>query len=100
LLTYQKRAERGVPNCVEHHGWVSFGNPFAKNASNPAVNVVHDKRRSPKVSNNILEEQLHCRWFACIARVSANTLRLLKILQDRFVRIPRCDGDTHAVFRE
>ena len=75
---------------------VGFGNPLAKDAGHPAVDVVHDERRSPEVSDDILEQQLHGRWFACIARVSAHAVRLLQILQDRFVRIPGCDADTHA----
>ena len=100
LLADQKRAERRVPKCVERHARVGFGNPLAKNAGNPAIDVVHDKRRRPKVSNNILEQQLHGRRFACIAGVSAHAVRLLQTLQHRFVRIPGCDGDTHAVFRE
>src|SRR6516225_6041629 len=58
LLTHQKRAECGVANCIERHARVSVRNPFTKDASNPAVNVVHDKSRSPKVSNYILEEQI------------------------------------------
>jgi hypothetical protein len=32
----------------------------------------------PKISNNILEEQLHRHWFAGTARVSAHAVRLLK----------------------
>jgi hypothetical protein len=50
--------------------WIGFGNALAKNAGNPAVDVVHDKRRSPKLSNDIVEQQLHGRWIACIALVS------------------------------
>jgi hypothetical protein len=61
---------------------------------------MHDQRRSPEVSHDILEQQLHGRWFACIARVSAHAVHLLQILQDRFVRIPGGDADTHAAFRE
>ena len=56
LLTYQKRAERRVLKCGKRQGWVGFGDPFAKNAFNPAINVVHDQRRRPEISNNILEQ--------------------------------------------
>ena len=66
----------------------------------PAVDVVHDQCRRPEVSNNILEEQLDGRWIARIACVSAHAMRFFKIQQDRFIRIPCCDGDTHPVFRE
>jgi hypothetical protein len=61
---------------------------------------MHDKTRSPEVSNNILEQQFHGALIACVARVSAHAVRFLETLQDRFVRIPGCDTDTHAVFRE
>ena len=100
LLTHQKCAECRVSKRVERHARVGFGNPLAKNARHPAVDVVHDECRRPEVPNNILEQPLHGRWFACIAGVSANAVRLLEILQDRFVRIPGGDGDTHAAFRE
>jgi hypothetical protein len=61
---------------------------------------VDDQRGSPKVSNNLLEEQLHGGRFAGIARVAAHAMRLLEILQDRFVRVPGCDAHAHTVFRE
>jgi len=100
LLTHQKRAERRVPNRVECHIRFSFGNLLAKNARNPAIDVVHDKRGSPKVANNILEQHRHGRWFARIARVPAHAMGPLQILQHRFVRIPGCDADPHAVLRK
>ena len=74
--------------------------PLAKNARHATVDVVDDKRRCPKVSNDILEQQIHGRWFACIARVPTHAVRLLQFLQNRFVGIPGCDADTHAAFRE
>src|SRR5712671_7583853 len=97
LLTHQERAERRVSKCVECHTWVGFGNLLSKDAGNPAVDVVYDKRRSPAVSNNILKQQLHGRWLACIARVSPHAVRLLQVLQDRFVWVSSCDADRHAV---
>ena len=84
LLTHQERAERRVSKCVERHTWVGFGNLLSKDAGNPAIDVVHDKRRSPEVSNNILKQQLHGPWLACIARVSTHAVRLLQVLQERF----------------
>ena len=54
----------------------------------------------PEISNNILEQPIHGRGSHRIAGVSAHAVRLLKILQDRFVRIPGRDPDTHAVLRE
>jgi hypothetical protein len=100
LLANQKCAERRVPKCVERHCRVSFGNPLAKNAGNPAIDVVHHKRRCSKVSNNILEQRLHRCWLACIAGVSADAMRSLETLQDEFIRVPGGDADTHAVFGE
>ena len=44
LLTHQEGAKRRVSKCVERHTWVGFGNPLSKDAGNPAVDVVHDKR--------------------------------------------------------
>jgi hypothetical protein len=41
-----------------------------------------DERRNPEVSSNILKQQLHVRWLACIACVSTHAVRLLQILQD------------------
>ena len=67
LLTHQKRAERRVSKCLENHAGVGFGDALTKNARNPAVDVVHEKRRRPQVSNNMLEQLLNGRWFACIA---------------------------------
>jgi hypothetical protein len=61
---------------------------------------VDDEGGSPEVSNDTLEEQLHGRRLACIARVAAHAVRLLEILQDRFVRVPGCDADSHAAVRE
>ena len=100
LLTHQKRAECRVSKCLERHARVGFGNALAKNAGHPAVDVVHDERRRAEIPNDIVEEPLHGRRFACIAGVSANAVLLLQSRQDRFVRIPRGDGDTHAALRE
>src|SRR5271157_5338186 len=61
---------------------------------------MHDKRRSPEVSNNIRKQQLHSRWLACIACVSTYAVRLLQILQDRFVWVSSRDADQHAVLRK
>src|SRR5262249_195638 len=100
LLTHQERAERRVSKCVERHTWVDFGNLLSKDAGHPGVDVVHDKRRNPEVSNNIVNQQVHGRRLACIARVSAHAVRLLQVLQDRFVWVSSCDTDRHAVFRK
>ena len=82
------------------HAWSASVIALAEDAGNPAVDVVHDKRRRPEVSNDVLEQQLHGRRFAGIARVSTHAVRLLQGLQDRFVRIPGGDADTHAALRE
>src|SRR5580704_16916205 len=96
LLTHQKRAERRVPKRVECHTRFGFGDLLAKNAGNPAIDVVHDKRGSPKVANNILEQYRDGRWFGRIARVPAHAMGPIQILQHRFVRVPGCDADPHA----
>jgi len=99
-LTYEKRAERRVSKGFERHDGVGFDNALAENAGNAAVDVMHDEPRRSDVSNDILEQLLHGRRFACIAGVSAHAMHLLQCLKDRLFGIPGCDGDTHAVFRE
>ncbi len=74
LLTDQERAERRVSQRVEHHARVGFGDPLAKDAGNAPVDVMHDKRGSPEVSNNILKQQRHGSGLACIARVSTHAV--------------------------
>ena len=99
LLTYQKRAERRVSNCLEHHAWLGFGNTLAKNAGNPAVDVVHDKRRSPKVSNDILKQQLHGRWLAHRTRIDTRHVSS-PAPAGPACPIPGRDADPHTAFRE
>ena len=81
--------------CSSHHAWVGFGNPLAEeDVGHPAVDVGHDKRRSPKLSHDLLEQQVDSCRFTGIARVAAHAVPLLQILQDRFVRIPGGDANT------
>ena len=96
LLTHQERAERRVPKRVERQARVGFGNALAKNPGTRPSMLCTTKRRRPEIAHDILEQQLHGGGFARIARVSAHAVRLLQILQDRFVRVPGGDGDAHA----
>jgi hypothetical protein len=75
---------------------VGFGDPLAKDSGHPTVDVVHDERRSPEVSHDVLEQQLDGRGLARVARVSAHAVRLLQVLQNRLVGGSGCDGDMHA----
>src|SRR4051794_6826985 len=61
---------------------------------------MHDKRRSPKVSNNIFKQLQHGRGLASIASIAAYAMHLLQFLQDRFVWVSSCDSDTDAVLRK
>jgi hypothetical protein len=56
LLGDQKRAEGRISYRLERHGWVGFRNSFSKNAGDTTIDVVHEKRRRTKVSNNILKK--------------------------------------------
>src|SRR6266478_1388580 len=67
LLTHQKRAELCDSKRFERHDGVGVENALAENAGNAAIDVMHDKPRSPDVLNDILEQLLHGRRFACIA---------------------------------
>ena len=79
---------------------VGLGNPLAKNAGNPAIDIVHHKCGRPKVSHNILEQRLYGFRIACIAGISARAVRFLETFQDGLIRIPGGDADAHAIFRE
>ena len=100
LLAHQERAERRIPIGFKRHARIGLGNPLPKNAGNSAIDIVHHKRWGPKVSHDILEQQLDGHRITGIARVPAHAMQPLQLFEDRFVRFPCRDADTHPAFRE
>ena len=66
--THKSCALRRVPKCVQHHAWVGFGNRLAKDAGNPPIDVMHDQRRTPEVSRNVLKKAAAPRKLAHLRR--------------------------------
>ena len=52
------------------------------------------------VPDDVAEQQLDRRGVGCVARIAAYAVVFLESLQDRLVRLPGGDGDTHALLRE
>jgi hypothetical protein len=71
-----------------------------KDAGNTAIDIVHDKRWRPEILHDIPEQLLDGQWITGIARVPTGAMQTLQLSEDRLIRVPRRDADTHPAFRK